>query len=146
MQVPDGVELLYLSEADTKAPAALPQGLDPALSAYIILTSGTTGEPKGVEVTHAAAWNTIRDVNERISANAQDSLLALASIDFDLSVYILPSIAKHNNVVLCSQRKPPKPHSGFGRGRINEALSGTQCRPAVKDGGLQIVITICNSA
>ncbi len=46
---------------------------------------------------------------------------------------ILPSIAKHNT--LC-----------FGRGRINEALSGTQCRPAVKDGGLQIVITICNSA
>ena len=38
--------------------------------------------------------------------------------------YILPSIAKHNIVVLCSQRKPPKPHSGFGRGRINGALCG----------------------
>ena len=50
----------------------------------------------------------------------------------DIEADILPSIAK--------------PHSGFGRGRINEALSGTQCRPAVKDGGLQIVITICNSA
>ncbi len=41
---------------------------------------------------------------------------------------------KAQHVVLCN------------RGRINEALSGTQCRPAVFDGGLQIVITICNSA
>ncbi len=47
--------------------------------------------------------------------------------------YILPSIAKYNEVVLCRLRS---------RGHITERLAP----PAVKDGGLQIVITICNSA
>lgn len=56
-------------------------------SAYVILTSGTTGEPKGVEISHAGAINTIRDINERISLKKGDKILAVSSIDFDLSVY-----------------------------------------------------------
>ncbi len=57
-----------------------------------------------------------------------------------------PLLQSTTRCALQAAQQPPKPHSGFGRGRINEALRGTQCRPAVKDGGLQIVITICNSA
>ena len=34
-------------------------------SAYIIMTSGSTGQPKGVEMSHANAWNTIAYINRK---------------------------------------------------------------------------------
>lgn len=55
--------------------------------AYIIFTSGTTGVPKGVAITHKAAWNTINDINQKFSLNSQDSVLGLSKLNFDLSVY-----------------------------------------------------------
>lgn len=55
--------------------------------AYIIFTSGSTGMPKGVSVTHAAAYNTIFDVNDRFSISVKDKILGISSLCFDLSVY-----------------------------------------------------------
>ncbi|NEU05531.1 amino acid adenylation domain-containing protein [Clostridium senegalense] len=55
--------------------------------AYIIFTSGSTGEPKGVEISHCAAVNTIIDINKRYNVCNEDIVLALSSLDFDLSVY-----------------------------------------------------------
>lgn len=60
---------------------------DPDDSAYIIFTSGSTGTPKGVEVSHRAAANTIFNLNKRFNVNADDKVLALARLNFDLSVY-----------------------------------------------------------
>ncbi|WP_395474730.1 AMP-binding protein [Saccharopolyspora spinosa] len=57
------------------------------LAAYVIFTSGSTGEPKGVMVSHAAAINTIADLNERFEVGAEDRVLAISALDFDLSVY-----------------------------------------------------------
>ena len=39
--------------------------------AYIIFTSGTTGVPKGVAITHKAAWNTIKDINQKFFVSSQ---------------------------------------------------------------------------
>lgn len=55
--------------------------------AYIIFTSGTTGTPKGVAISHGAAWNTIEDINARWSVTSSDRTLALSALTFDLSVY-----------------------------------------------------------
>ncbi|UGQ12386.1 amino acid adenylation domain-containing protein [Yinghuangia sp. ASG 101] len=81
------VDAAVLAEADTAPPLAAPDRTDPAEPAYVIFTSGSTGEPKGVEVSHAAAWNTIADVNARHAVGPDDRVLALSSLDFDLSVY-----------------------------------------------------------
>ncbi|GAB3491567.1 non-ribosomal peptide synthetase [Amycolatopsis cihanbeyliensis] len=68
-------------------PLTEPVAGDPAEQAYVIFTSGSTGEPKGVEITHAAAVNTIADINERFGVGADDRVLAVSALDFDLSVY-----------------------------------------------------------
>jgi mycobactin phenyloxazoline synthetase len=55
--------------------------------AYVLFTSGSTGEPKGVEVPHRAAMNTIDDLDARFAVGPADRCLALSALDFDLSVY-----------------------------------------------------------
>ena len=55
--------------------------------AYIIYTSGSTGKPKGVLIEHQGAVNTILDINRRFNVVAGDRVLAVCSLNFDLSVY-----------------------------------------------------------
>ncbi|GHE38003.1 hypothetical protein GCM10018785_04500 [Streptomyces longispororuber] len=58
-------------------------------TAYVIHTSGSTGEPKGVVVRHSAVLATLDAVNDLIGLTPADSVLAVSSIGFDLSVYDL---------------------------------------------------------
>ncbi|MGD9154111.1 MAG: amino acid adenylation domain-containing protein [Bacillota bacterium] len=60
---------------------------DPDLPAYIIHTSGSTGQPKGAVITHRAAVNTIKAINSRFNIGRGDRVLGLAQLSFDLSVY-----------------------------------------------------------
>lgn len=55
--------------------------------AYVIFTSGSTGTPKGVIIDHRGALNTCDDINRRFNIDHTDSVLALSSLSFDLSVY-----------------------------------------------------------
>lgn len=53
-------------------------------AAYLVFTSGTTGKPKGVEVSHASLINMIQSQNEKESITENDSILQMASIGFDV--------------------------------------------------------------
>ncbi len=55
--------------------------------AYVIYTSGSTGSPKGVQISHRGALNTVEDVNRRFGVDAEDRILGLTNLGFDLSVY-----------------------------------------------------------
>ncbi len=65
--------------------------LDPIATAddlaYVMYTSGSMGQPKGVMIQHAAVVNTLDDINERFSVSRTDRVLCLSSFAFDLSVY-----------------------------------------------------------
>jgi pyochelin synthetase len=85
---PTGVELLSV---DTLEPAGVDDPFEPVQSlddlAYVIYTSGSTGFPKGVMISHRGAVNTILDINRRFDVGPEDRVLALSSLNFDLSVY-----------------------------------------------------------
>jgi amino acid adenylation domain-containing protein len=90
------------AEAAPSWPAAAPGDL-----AYVIFTSGSTGVPKGVMIEHRAALNTILDVNQRFAVTAQDRVLGLSSLGFDLSVWdIFGTLAAGAALVL------PEPAAG----------------------------------
>ena len=55
--------------------------------AYVIFTSGSTGVPKGVAVEHASVVNTLFDINAQYGITAEDKVLAVSALSFDLSVY-----------------------------------------------------------
>ena len=59
------------------------------MPAYIIFTSGSTGMPKGVEIKHQAALNTVVDINRKFKVGPQDTVLSISAFNFDLSVYDL---------------------------------------------------------
>jgi len=63
-----------------------PAPTDPNELAYVLFTSGSTGEPKGVEVTHDAAMNTIEFLNGYFGVGPADLCLALSHLECDLSV------------------------------------------------------------
>ncbi|MFD4372965.1 amino acid adenylation domain-containing protein [Streptomyces sp. NPDC058486] len=81
-----------LAEALAPAPGdrsgePLPVPEDPEALAYVLFTSGTTGEPKGVMIRHESAANTLRDLNRRCGVGPDDRLLMVSEYTFDLSVY-----------------------------------------------------------
>jgi mycobactin phenyloxazoline synthetase len=59
---------------------------DPADLAYVVFTSGSTGEPKGVEVAHDAVMNTVEFLASHFGIGPGDRCLALLSLEADMSV------------------------------------------------------------
>jgi amino acid adenylation domain-containing protein len=89
---PEGIQRFNVSDAylNSSAGTAL-LAMEPLQDlhnlAYVIFTSGSTGLPKGVAIDHAGAVNTVIDVNQRFHVGADDRVLALSALNFDLSVY-----------------------------------------------------------
>ncbi|MEV8017552.1 amino acid adenylation domain-containing protein [Streptomyces sp. NPDC086554] len=90
---PHGVTVHRLTAAGRPARGAAPEGMTepktpgPDDLAYTIFTSGSTGSPKGVEIQHHAARTTIDDIVDRFGIGADDRVLALSALSFDLSVF-----------------------------------------------------------
>jgi mycobactin phenyloxazoline synthetase len=63
-----------------------PSPSDPAALAYVLFTSGSTGEPKGVEVTHDASMNTVEFITRHFEIGPADRCLALSTLECDISV------------------------------------------------------------
>ena len=105
-----GVPVITAADAirnDTDAP---PDAVDPHALAYVLFTSGSTGEPKGVELTHDAVMNTVEFVNGHFGLGPTDRSLALASLEADMSVLEIFAILRAGGAVVVvdeTQRRNP---------------------------------------
>lgn len=54
--------------------------------AYVIYTSGSTGQPKGVQITHQSLVNFLHAHQQSPGISAEDRLLAVTSVSFDIAV------------------------------------------------------------
>lgn len=80
---------LDLAPTSETAPERANQPLPPVIPdqlAYLIYTSGSTGPPKGVQVTHGSLANLLGSMQRRIGLAPTDTLAAITTICFDISV------------------------------------------------------------
>jgi amino acid adenylation domain-containing protein len=78
----------------------------PSDLAYVIFTSGTTGTPKGVAITHGALLNVVTDVAQRISFHENASWLAITTVSFDIAALeLLLPLSCGGKVILASEEQ-----------------------------------------
>ena len=82
----DELDILVVEDANREWPDTPPQtAIHPAQSAYLVYTSGSTGQPKGVCVEHGPLARHCQAIAQRYQMRAQDTVLHFASINFDLA-------------------------------------------------------------
>ncbi|OBF08097.1 non-ribosomal peptide synthetase [Mycobacterium sp. ACS4054] len=102
---------LTLADVLRGEPADIDSGrIDPGELAYVLFTSGSTGEPKGVEVTHDAAMNTVEFIARHFEIGPADRCLALSTLEGDISVMdIFVTLRTGGSIVVVdeAQRRDP---------------------------------------
>lgn len=98
-------------------------------AAYLIYTSGSTGRPKGVEVPHRALANFLLAMREQPGCSAQDVLLAVTTVSFDISVLelFLP-LVEGAQVVIASEEEAQDGRKL--RDRLADGITMLQATPA----------------
>ena len=104
-RLPAGTRVLAISElaADlARRPATAPEpSLDPDHLCYAIHTSGSTGAPKTVAVSHGSLACVITELVREYRISARDRVVQLASLAFDTSIeQILVTLASGASLML----------------------------------------------
>jgi len=102
-------DLAEASEPAATGPAAQLAPLHPDNLAYVLFTSGSTGEPKGVAITHRSLAGLVDTMRELYHHTAAERVLQFANATFDITVEeLFPTWAAGGCVVL-SPDPPPDP-------------------------------------
>ncbi|MGC9475350.1 amino acid adenylation domain-containing protein [Streptomyces sp. WG4] len=124
--------VLLLEDASRAQPAEVVRP-DPALPAYVLFTSGSTGLPKGVEVSHRAVVNTIEAMEEQLGLGPEDRTLAISALDFDLATWdIFTPLSLGGQVVAVGQEHRRDAHHWARLARAH-GVTLVQCVPALLD-------------
>ncbi|GJG89207.1 hypothetical protein tb265_43880 [Gemmatimonadetes bacterium T265] len=82
----DGADAPAIAAASDEPFATDADVAEPESPAYVIYTSGSTGRPKGVVVPHRAVVNLLLSVHRTPGMTADDVVLAITTLSFDIAV------------------------------------------------------------
>src|SRR6184192_2731384 len=77
-----------------------PRNIDVNSIAYLLFTSGSTGQPKGVMVSHANVLHYVDYVTKRYGFTSNDRVSQTFDLTFDLSAHDM-FVAWHNGACIC---------------------------------------------
>ena len=98
---------------------------------YVIYTSGSTGRPKGVVVGHRSVVNLLQSIQQKPGLGANDRLLAVTTLSFDISVWdLFGPIAAGAQLVLASKEQSLDPRALVELLRTHQ-ISVMQATPGV---------------
>lgn len=105
-----GVPSRRIADIDAGATTFDTVTVAPSDLAYVLFTSGSTGEPKGVELTHDAVMNTLEFLYRHFEIGPQDRELALSHLESDMSVPDVFGILRAGGAIVMvdeDQRRDP---------------------------------------
>ncbi|MBV9762743.1 MAG: LLM class flavin-dependent oxidoreductase [Acidobacteriaceae bacterium] len=110
---PHASEVVCLDQNSDRSECARPLAPAPQTSdalAYLMYTSGSTGKPKAVMVSHRSVVNFFCAMDQRIGCAPEDTMLAVTSISFDISILeLLWSLTRGAKLVLADPLVAPAP-------------------------------------
>ncbi|MET8509817.1 amino acid adenylation domain-containing protein [Streptomyces sp. NPDC004787] len=107
-RLPDGVQPLDVTGPPALSPAAA--GAGPGTAAYVLFTSGSTGQPKGVEVSHRSLANLLPAMAKEPGLAAGDVLVAVTGIFFDIALLeLLGPLTVGARVVIAASEETADP-------------------------------------
>lgn len=80
------VTVLLIDDILHQGGKLLPQSAKQGELAYVMYTSGSTGQPKGVAVKEISVLNVLAAMGNKLQVGQGDSMLAISSYAFDISV------------------------------------------------------------
>jgi amino acid adenylation domain-containing protein len=84
---PVGVPAIDVDHPSSESGSFIPVDPDPETLAYIVYTSGSSGQPKGVEITHANLLNLIEWHQASFNVSASDRASQVAGLAFDAAAW-----------------------------------------------------------
>lgn len=132
-EVIEGIDIIYAHESEHFEKIKDFMRYEDERSAYVIFTSGTTGEPKGVEISHKSADNTIKDINYRFGISSKDKCFAISELSFDLSVYDIFGMLAEGGTIVLPRPKERKMADRWFDIVINEQITIWNSVPAIYD-------------
>ncbi len=105
------IPLLAVPEPAQLLPAVELPSPDADSLAYIMFTSGSTGQPKGVRITHAMLSNLLQSMLEAPGIQQHQCMLAITSLSFDIALLelFMPLVA---GATVCLSDSSPATNPG----------------------------------